>query len=174
VRPSRHSVPRICGPGRGSLKTERRNGSCWRILLQKSKVASVRIFGETLKHEKIDDSDIHPRHRSSRRSSRRTEWCRCDGQPAIVRSMTGTLKSLPLGHWPLGMRAADGTTHQSFCRSGIDVEDHHVGPWRVGHHKSGLQRSRYWAVVRGRLGEISNLHSRGREPDIHMARLVGR
>ena len=28
-----------------------------RILLQKSKVASVRIFGETLKHEAIDDSD---------------------------------------------------------------------------------------------------------------------
>jgi hypothetical protein len=27
------------------------------ILLQKSKVASVRIFGETLKHEAIDDSD---------------------------------------------------------------------------------------------------------------------
>ena len=28
-----------------------------RILLQKSKVASVRIFGETLKREAIDDSD---------------------------------------------------------------------------------------------------------------------
>jgi len=28
-----------------------------RILLQKSKVASARIFGETLKHEAIDDSD---------------------------------------------------------------------------------------------------------------------
>jgi hypothetical protein len=28
----------------------------WRILLQKSKVASVRIFGETLKREAIDDS----------------------------------------------------------------------------------------------------------------------
>ena len=27
------------------------------IVLQKSKVASVRIFGETLKHEAIDDSD---------------------------------------------------------------------------------------------------------------------
>jgi hypothetical protein len=27
------------------------------VLLQKSKVASVRIFGETLKHEAIDDSD---------------------------------------------------------------------------------------------------------------------
>jgi predicted nucleotidyltransferase len=27
------------------------------ILLQKSKVASVRIFGETLKREAIDDSD---------------------------------------------------------------------------------------------------------------------
>jgi hypothetical protein len=27
------------------------------ILLQKSKVAPVRIFGETLKHEAIDDSD---------------------------------------------------------------------------------------------------------------------
>jgi hypothetical protein len=27
------------------------------ILLQKSKVASVRIFGETSKHEAIDDSD---------------------------------------------------------------------------------------------------------------------
>jgi hypothetical protein len=27
------------------------------ILLQKSKVASVRISGETLKHEAIDDSD---------------------------------------------------------------------------------------------------------------------
>jgi hypothetical protein len=26
-------------------------------MLQKSKVASVRIFGETLKHEAIDDSD---------------------------------------------------------------------------------------------------------------------
>ena len=98
----------------------------------------------------------------------------CDGQPAIVRSMTATLKSLPLGHWPLGMRAADGATHQSFCRSGIDVEDHHVGPWRVGHHKSGLQRSRYRAVVRGCLGEIPNLHSRGPEPDIKLARLAGR
>jgi hypothetical protein len=29
----------------------------WQILLQKSKVASVRIFGETLKREAIDDSD---------------------------------------------------------------------------------------------------------------------
>jgi hypothetical protein len=29
----------------------------WRILLQKSKFASVRIFGETLKREAIDDSD---------------------------------------------------------------------------------------------------------------------
>jgi len=29
----------------------------WQILLQKSKVASARIFGETLKHEAIDDSD---------------------------------------------------------------------------------------------------------------------
>jgi hypothetical protein len=29
----------------------------WSILLQKSKVASVRIFGETLKREAIDDSD---------------------------------------------------------------------------------------------------------------------
>jgi hypothetical protein len=28
-----------------------------RILLQKSKVASIRIFGETLKHEAIDASD---------------------------------------------------------------------------------------------------------------------
>ena len=28
-----------------------------RIVLQKSKVASVRIFGETLKREAIDDSD---------------------------------------------------------------------------------------------------------------------
>jgi hypothetical protein len=28
----------------------------WRIVLQKSKVASVRIFGETLKREAIDDS----------------------------------------------------------------------------------------------------------------------
>jgi predicted nucleotidyltransferase len=27
------------------------------ILLQKSKVASVRIFGETLKREPVDDSD---------------------------------------------------------------------------------------------------------------------
>jgi hypothetical protein len=27
------------------------------ILLQKSKVASVRIFGETLRHEAIDDPD---------------------------------------------------------------------------------------------------------------------
>jgi hypothetical protein len=27
------------------------------MLLQKSKVASVSIFGETLKHEAIDDSD---------------------------------------------------------------------------------------------------------------------
>jgi len=31
--------------------------ACEGILLQKSKVASVRIFGETLKHEAIDDSD---------------------------------------------------------------------------------------------------------------------
>ena len=29
----------------------------WGILLQKPKVASVRVFGETLKHEAIDDSD---------------------------------------------------------------------------------------------------------------------
>jgi hypothetical protein len=29
----------------------------WQILLQKSKVASARIFGETLKHKAIDDSD---------------------------------------------------------------------------------------------------------------------
>jgi hypothetical protein len=29
----------------------------WQILLQKSKVASVRIFGETLKREAIYDSD---------------------------------------------------------------------------------------------------------------------
>jgi hypothetical protein len=29
----------------------------WQILLQKSKVASARIFGETLKRETIDDSD---------------------------------------------------------------------------------------------------------------------
>jgi hypothetical protein len=29
----------------------------WRILLQKSKVASARIFGEALKREAIDDSD---------------------------------------------------------------------------------------------------------------------
>jgi predicted nucleotidyltransferase len=29
----------------------------WQILLQKSKVASVRIFGEILKREAIDDSD---------------------------------------------------------------------------------------------------------------------
>jgi hypothetical protein len=28
-----------------------------RIVLQKSKVASVRIFGETLKREPVDDSD---------------------------------------------------------------------------------------------------------------------
>jgi hypothetical protein len=31
--------------------------ACWQILLQKSKVASARIFGETLKREAIDDSD---------------------------------------------------------------------------------------------------------------------
>jgi hypothetical protein len=31
------------------------------ILLQKSKVASVRIFGETLRREAIDDSDNHSR-----------------------------------------------------------------------------------------------------------------
>ena len=30
---------------------------CWPIVLQKSKVASVRIFGETLRYEAIDDSD---------------------------------------------------------------------------------------------------------------------
>ena len=28
----------------------------WQILLQKSKVAAVRIFGETLKREAVDDS----------------------------------------------------------------------------------------------------------------------
>jgi hypothetical protein len=33
------------------------NDRCWRILLQRSKVASVRIFGETLKREPVDDSD---------------------------------------------------------------------------------------------------------------------
>jgi hypothetical protein len=32
------------------------NVAYWQILLQKSKVASVRIFGETLKREAIDDS----------------------------------------------------------------------------------------------------------------------
>jgi hypothetical protein len=31
-------------------------GRFWRIVLQKSKVASVRIFGETLKREATDDS----------------------------------------------------------------------------------------------------------------------
>jgi hypothetical protein len=55
----------------GYLEIRRRNGRCWRkavvqpsddvgeelILLQKSKVASVQIFGEILKHETIDDSD---------------------------------------------------------------------------------------------------------------------
>jgi hypothetical protein len=30
---------------------------CWPILLQKSKVASVEIFSETLKREPVDDSD---------------------------------------------------------------------------------------------------------------------
>jgi hypothetical protein len=35
----------------------RRESALLRILLQKSKVASVRIFGETLKREAIDDSD---------------------------------------------------------------------------------------------------------------------
>jgi hypothetical protein len=40
---------RICDVGRESALPS--------ILLQKSKVASVRIFGETLKHEAIDDSD---------------------------------------------------------------------------------------------------------------------
>jgi hypothetical protein len=53
------------------LKAEQINGSLnrlikfdlwceirsWQILLQKSEVASVRIFGETLKREAIDDSD---------------------------------------------------------------------------------------------------------------------
>jgi hypothetical protein len=33
------------------------NDRFWRILLQKSKVASVRIFGETLKRAPVDDSD---------------------------------------------------------------------------------------------------------------------
>jgi len=33
------------------------NGGFWRILLKKSKVASVLIFDATLKREAIDDSD---------------------------------------------------------------------------------------------------------------------
>jgi hypothetical protein len=37
-------------------QTTATSGLLW-ILLQKSKVASVRIFGETLKREAIDDSD---------------------------------------------------------------------------------------------------------------------
>jgi hypothetical protein len=40
-----------CGSSRGCTV------GFWQILLQKSKVASARIFGETLKHEAIDDSD---------------------------------------------------------------------------------------------------------------------
>ena len=35
----------------------RRHFCLWTILLQKSKVASVRIFSEILKREAIDDSD---------------------------------------------------------------------------------------------------------------------
>jgi hypothetical protein len=39
------------------MKHERVHVCFWQIVLKKSKVASVRIFGETLKHEAIDDSD---------------------------------------------------------------------------------------------------------------------
>jgi hypothetical protein len=41
-----------CAHNRASIQY----GSFWQIVLQKSKVASVRIFGETLKREAIDDS----------------------------------------------------------------------------------------------------------------------
>jgi hypothetical protein len=50
VHESVHGTKRTC---RGALTTSALEG----ILLQKSKVASVRIFGETLKREAIDDSD---------------------------------------------------------------------------------------------------------------------
>ena len=36
--------------------TEQGHVCSWQILLQKSKVASVRIFGETLKREAVGDS----------------------------------------------------------------------------------------------------------------------
>jgi len=39
------------------LLSQRSDVRKWQIPLQKSKVASVCIFGETLKHEAIDDSD---------------------------------------------------------------------------------------------------------------------
>jgi hypothetical protein len=48
---SQPSTGDTCGPAAGGMSQQ-----C-PIPLQKSKVASVRIFGETLKHEAIDDSD---------------------------------------------------------------------------------------------------------------------
>jgi hypothetical protein len=49
------------GGGRRSIPLAISTGSCMSaivgIVLQKSKVASARIFGETLKRETIDDSD---------------------------------------------------------------------------------------------------------------------
>jgi hypothetical protein len=50
VHESLHGTKRTCPRGPRVSAVEG-------ILLQKSKVASVRIFGETLKHEAIDDSD---------------------------------------------------------------------------------------------------------------------
>ena len=48
--PSTHGTKRTCGGGPTMSALEG-------IVLQKSKVASVRIFGETLEREAIDDSD---------------------------------------------------------------------------------------------------------------------
>jgi hypothetical protein len=63
VEPSAHTysshVP-VCQVLAGTFRTwrdTRLTSAKGSILLQKSKVASVRIFGEILKHEAIDDSD---------------------------------------------------------------------------------------------------------------------
>jgi len=50
------SEARISSEGRLRLPRSESAGPEW-ILLQKSKVASARIFGATLKREAIDDSD---------------------------------------------------------------------------------------------------------------------
>jgi hypothetical protein len=56
-KPGCPNDPRSQVLAHGDEVIERVDFRNWQILLQKSKVASVRIFGETLKREAIDDSD---------------------------------------------------------------------------------------------------------------------